>query len=320
MSENKIIELAKATLEIESQAILNLKSYLNDDFVESVKSIYNSKGRAVVTGIGKSAIIANKFVSTLNSTGTPAVFMHAAEAIHGDLGIVQQDDIVICFSKSGNTDEIKVLLPIIKSMNNILIAVVGDADSYLALNANYVLDASVEKEACPNNLAPTTSTTAQLALSDALAICLLDYRGFSSEDFAKFHPGGMLGKKLFLKVQDVFRSNEVPSVSPETDIKSLIMEISSKRLGATAVVKEDKLIGIITDGDLRRMLQNSGYDENLVAKDVMNETPQTIDQDCLASEGLKVMEDNNISQLIVMSGNKYMGIIHIHDILKENIS
>ncbi|MCH7535410.1 MAG: KpsF/GutQ family sugar-phosphate isomerase, partial [Bacteroidetes bacterium] len=317
--EDKIIELAKSTLDIESKAISNLKSYIDSSFVLSVKAIYESKGRVVVTGIGKSANIANKLVATFNSTGTPAIFMHAADAIHGDLGIIQKDDIVICFSKSGNTDEIKVLLPIIKSMNNKLIAIVGNTDSYLGQHADFVLNAYVEKEACPNNLAPTTSTSAQLALSDALAICLLDYRGFSTEDFAKFHPGGVLGRKLLLRVEDVYKKNEVPSVKPKANIQSVILEISGKRLGATAVVDDDELVGIITDGDLRRMLQNSGYDEKIVAEDIMHKEPKTIASNIMAEEALKIMEDNSISQLIIADGKKYLGIIHIHDILKENI-
>ncbi|NQY10089.1 MAG: KpsF/GutQ family sugar-phosphate isomerase [Flavobacteriales bacterium] len=319
MSEDKIIELAKSTLDLEAKAISNLKSFLDNNFVSSVKAIHESKGRVVVTGIGKSANIANKFVSTLNSTGSPAIFMHAAEAIHGDLGIIQKDDIVICISKSGNTDEIRVLVPYIKSMKNIMIAIVGNPDSYLGQNSDFVLNTFVEKEACPNNLAPTTSTSAQLALSDALAVCLLDYRGFSSEDFAKFHPGGTLGRKLFLTIKEVCKENEVPVVGSTADLKSVIMEISSKRLGATAVVENNELMGIITDGDLRRMLQNSGYDEKLVAQDIMHAQPKKIEAERLATEGLKMMEENNISQLVVVEGEKYLGIIHIHDLLKQNI-
>ncbi|NQY68204.1 MAG: KpsF/GutQ family sugar-phosphate isomerase [Flavobacteriales bacterium] len=317
MSEDKILELAKSTLDIESRAISDLKGLLNNDFVESVKVIVNSKGKVVVTGIGKSAIIANKFVSTLNSTGSPAVFMHAAEAIHGDFGIIQKEDVIVCFSKSGNTEEIKKLLPTLKLMNNRLIAIVGNIDSILAKNADFVLNAYVEKEACPNNLAPTTSTSAQLALSDALAICLLDYRGFSSQDFAKFHPGGALGKKLHLKIDDIFQKNEIPVVGPKADIKSVILEISGKRLGATAVVTDDKLLGIITDGDLRRMLQDSGYNETVSAEDIMNTSPKIIDKNVLAEDGLAIMEKHNVSQLVVMDNDRYVGIIHIHDLLKE---
>ena len=318
-SIDKIIELAKSTLKIEANSILNLQNYVNDDFVACVKLIYESRGRVVVTGIGKSAIIAQKIVSTFNSTGTPAIFMHAADAIHGDLGTLQQDDIVICISKSGITPEIKVLVPLLKNGGNKLIALVGNTESYLALQADYILNSTVEKEACPNNLAPTSSTTAQLAMGDALAVCLLDYRGFSSKDFAKYHPGGALGKKLYLKVADISLQNLKPQVKPNDSIKSVILEISSKRLGATAVIENDELLGVITDGDLRRMLEKSDSIDNLNASDIMNKTPKKIEADELALNALLLLEQNNITQLIVTDKGKYHGFVHLHDLLKEGI-
>ena len=318
-SINKIIELAKSTLNIEANSILNLQNFINDDFVACVKLIYQSKGRVVVTGIGKSAIIAQKIVSTFNSTGTPAIFMHAADAIHGDLGTLQQDDVVICISKSGNTPEIKVLVPLLKIGGNKLIALVGNIDSYLALQADYILNSTVEKEACPNNLAPTSSTTAQLAMGDALAVCLLDYRGFSSKDFAKYHPGGALGKKLYLKVADISLQNLKPQVKPGDSIKSVILEISSKRLGATAVIDNDELLGVITDGDLRRMLEKSDSIAHLKASDIMNKTPKKIEADELALNALLLLEQNNITQLIVTDKGRYHGFVHLHDLLKEGI-
>ena len=318
-SIDKIVELAKSTLTIEADSIHNLLNYINDDFVACVKLIYESKGRVVVTGIGKSAIIAQKIVATLNSTGTPAIFMHAADAIHGDLGTLQQDDIVICISKSGNTPEIKVLVPLLKIGGNKLIALVGNIESYLAKQADFILNSTVEKEACPNNLAPTSSTTAQLAMGDALAVCLLDYRGFSSKDFAKYHPGGALGKKLYLKVGDLSSQNQKPQVRSDDPIKSVILEISSKRLGATAVIDNDELVGVITDGDLRRMLERSDSITDLKASDIMNKTPKRIESDELAINAMLVLEQNNITQLIVTDKGKYHGFIHLHDLLKEGI-
>ncbi|MCK7534279.1 MAG: KpsF/GutQ family sugar-phosphate isomerase [Marinilabiliales bacterium] len=285
-----------------------------------VKLIYKSKGRVIVTGIGKSANIANKIVATLNSTGTPAIFMHAADAIHGDLGIVQEDDVVICISKSGNTPEIKVLVPLIKSRGNALVGMVSSTDSFLGKNADYVLKSTVEKEACPNNLAPTSSTTAQLVIGDALAVCLLEYRGFSTEDFAKYHPGGALGKKLYMRVSDLYKNNEVPKVLINENVKNVIIEISSKRLGVTAVLTNTgDLAGVITDGDIRRMLQKNDKIEKLTAKDIMSANPKTIDKDELAINAFQLMENNNITQLVVTSKKKYVGIVHIHDILKEGI-
>ena len=318
-SIDKIIELAKTTLNIEAESVRNLQKYINDDFVACVQVIEASKGRVVVTGIGKSAIIAQKIVATMNSTGTPAVFMHAADAIHGDLGTIQQDDIVICISKSGNTPEIKVLVPLLKNGGNKLIALVGNVESYLAQQADYILNSTVEKEACPNNLAPTSSTTAQLAMGDALAVCLLDSKDFSSKDFAKYHPGGSLGKRLYLKVGDISAQNQKPQVKPTDSIRSVIMEISSKRLGVTAVVDNNNLVGVITDGDLRRMLEKSDSIDNLKASDIMNTNPKKIEVHELAINAMQLLEQNNITQLIVTDNNKYHGFVHLHDLIKEGI-
>ena len=318
-SIDKIIDLAKMTLNIEAESVQNLQTFINNDFVDCVKLIYGSKGRVVVTGIGKSAIIAQKIVATMNSTGTPATFMHAADAIHGDLGTIQQEDIVICISKSGNTPEIKVLVPLLKNSGNKLIALVGNVNSYLAQQADYILNTTVDKEACPNNLAPTSSTTAQMAMGDALAVCLLDCRDFSSKDFAKYHPGGALGKKLYLKVGDISTQNQKPQVKPDDSIKSVILEISSKRLGATAVIDNDTLVGVITDGDLRRMLEKSDSIANLKASDIMNKTPKRIEADELAVNAMQLLEQFNITQLIVTENGKYHGFVHLHDLLKEGI-
>jgi len=318
-SIDKIKDLAISTLNIEADSVRNLQNYINDDFVASVKLIYESKGRVVITGIGKSAIIAQKIVATLNSTGTPSIFMHAADAIHGDLGTIQKDDVVICISKSGNTPEIKVLVPLLKTKGNKLIALVGNIDSYLAKQADNVLNSTVEKEACPNNLAPTSSTTAQLAMGDALAVCLLDCRDFTSSDFAKYHPGGALGKKLYLKVGDIASQNQRPIVKPDDSIKSVIMEISSKLLGATAVVENGNLVGVITDGDLRRMLEKTDAISNLKAADIMNKTPKQIEAEELAVNAMQLLEKFNITQLIVTDKGKYHGFVHLHDLLKEGI-
>jgi arabinose-5-phosphate isomerase len=318
-SIDKIIKLAKTTLSIEAESILHLQNYIGRDFIASVELIYGSKGRVVITGIGKSAIIAQKIVATMNSTGTPAIFMHAADAIHGDLGTIQADDVVICISKSGNTPEIKVLVPLLKHGGNKLIAMAGNMESFLAKQADLVLNCSVEKEACPNNLAPTSSTTAQLALGDALAVCLLDHRGFSGKDFAKYHPGGALGKKLYLKVGDISSQNQKPQVRPEDPVKAVIIEISSKRLGATAVVENGELAGVITDGDLRRMLERSESIDGLKARDIMNATPKQIDAGELAVNAMQLLEQYNITQLIVTSEGRYHGFVHLHDLLKEGI-
>ncbi|UAB74738.1 SIS domain-containing protein [Mesoflavibacter sp. SCSIO 43206] len=314
-----ILKSAKETIELEGQAILNLKSLLDDDFVNATQLIYNSKGRVIITGIGKSAIIATKIVATLNSTGTPAVFMHAADAIHGDLGLILEDDVVICISKSGNTPEIKVLVPLIKNAKNKMIALTGNKDSFLGQHADYVLNSYVQKEACPNNLAPTTSTTAQLVLGDALAVTLLELRGFTSRDFAKYHPGGALGKKLYLRVLDISSVNEKPQVTLNTSIRDVIVEISEKRLGVTAVVEDKKIVGIITDGDLRRMLSKVDDFSSLTAKDIMSSNPKRISEDAMAIDAMEVLEENGISQLLVEKEGHYAGVVHLHDLIKEGI-
>ncbi len=315
----EIKNIGLRTINNEANAILNLNKFINDDFAKCVEMIYNSKGRVVITGIGKSANIATKIVATLNSTGTPAIFMHAADAIHGDLGIVQKEDIIICISKSGNTAEIKVLIPLLKLRGNTLIALVGNINSYLAKQADYILNTTVEKEACPNNLVPTSSTAAQLAMGDALAVCLLECKGFTINDFAKYHPGGSLGKKLYLRVSDLYINNEVPKVDINDNIKTIILEISSKRLGATAVTENGKLLGIITDGDLRRMLQKNISLNNITARDIMSYNPKTIDKNTLVIDALTLMRQNSITQLLVLDNAKYVGVIHIHDILREGI-
>ena len=319
-TKEKIINLAIKTIKTEAQTINNLTDKISDDFFYTVEKIYNSNGRVIISGIGKSANIGRKIVATLNSTGTPAIFMHAADAIHGDLGIIQEEDVIICISKSGDTPEIKVLVPLINRLGNCLVAMVSNTNSYLAQQATYVLKASVDKEACPWNLAPTSSTTAQLVIGDALAICLLEYRGFSSDDFARLHPGGSLGKQMYMRVSDLYMSVNPPKVNLEEALRAVIIEISSKMLGATAVVDEfDKIAGIITDGDLRRMLEKGGPIEELKAKDVMSNNPKTINKDALVVNALSLMRNNNITQLIVVEDNKYVGIIHIHSILKEGI-
>lgn len=318
-SQKEIRDIAISTIENEIAAVTGLKSSVNDDFVSSVERIIKSSGRLVITGIGKSANIAQKIVSTLNSTGTPAIFMHAADAVHGDLGIILEDDIIICLSKSGETPEIKVLVPLLKNRKNLLIAMVGNTQSYLAKQADHVLDTTVEKEACPNNLAPTASTTAQLVMGDALAMALLSCRGFSAEDFARFHPGGSLGKRMYMKVSDLFVSNEKPMVGPDDDLKTIIVEISSKRLGATAVVEGEELLGIITDGDLRRMLEERSDTAGLKASDIMTSGPSSINDDELVVNALEMMRKKKITQLPVLKDGHYVGVIHMHDIVKEGI-
>ncbi len=317
--DHKIIESAKRTIKLEADALHEIIKHLGDDLIASVKIILKSNGRVVVSGIGKSAIIANKIVATLNSTGTASVFMHAADAIHGDLGIIQRDDVVILISNSGNTPEIKVLAPLIKSGANTLIAMVGNLDSELAKHADYVLDTTVSKEACPHNLAPTSSTTAQLAMGDALAVCLLELRGFTKEDFARYHPGGALGKKLYLKVDDLLANNQKPEVNLNTKITEVILTISSNRLGATAVIDNGNLVGIITDGDLRRMMQENLHFDQLIAKDIMKLNPKTVEKDTMAVEALQLMKEYNISQLIVVDKKKFLGFVHLHDLLREGI-
>ncbi|WP_101443967.1 KpsF/GutQ family sugar-phosphate isomerase [Pontibacter ramchanderi] len=318
---NNIALTAKKVLTDEAEAIARLADFIDESFENCVKAILNIKGRVVVTGIGKSANIATKIVATLNSTGTPALFMHAADAIHGDLGMIQPDDFVICISKSGNTPEIKVLVPLLKRKGAQLAALVSSTDSYLAQSADFVLNASVEREACPHNLAPTTSTTAALALGDALAVSLLEARGFSSADFATLHPGGSLGKRLYLKVDDIFRQNMAPQVSENAALKDIIIEISSKRLGATAVVKEgtEELVGIITDGDLRRMLNKYDSIDSIRASDIMTASPLSIEPETYAAEALAIMQQKNITQLIVTKAGKFEGFVHLHDLLKEGL-
>ncbi len=319
-SDKKILQLARETLQVEATAISQLRKKLNTAFITTVRKIFSSHGRVVVTGIGKSAIIANKIVATFNSTGTPAMYMHAADAIHGDLGMIQHDDIIICISKSGESPEIKVLVPLLKHSDNLLIAMCGNRNSFLAQQSDLLLDVTVDKEACPNNLAPTTSTTAQMAMGDALAVCLLQLRGFSSKDFARIHPGGALGKKLYLKVEDLALQNQKPAVSQNDTVEKVIMEITAKRLGATAVVdKNGKLQGIITDGDLRRMIEKRKNYLLLKAKDIMKTNPKTIQEGELAVNALLLLRQNSITQIIVMKKNKYAGMVHVHDLLKEGL-
>ncbi len=319
-SKKYILQSAKNTLALEAAAILNVAKNLNDDFEQVVSTILSCDGRVIVTGIGKSAIIAQKIVATFNSTGTPAIFMHAADAIHGDLGMIQRNDVIICLSKSGNTPEIKVLIPLLKSAGNTLVGMVGEMSSFLAEQAHLVLNTMFEKEACPHNLAPTTSTTAQLALGDALAICLLECREFNEADFAKYHPGGSLGKKLYLKAGDLASTNEKPSIMPSAPVKDVLIEISKNRLGAVAVVDSKNLVvGVITDGDIRRMLENNDSIIGLKAEDIMGKAPKSIQYDSLAVDALHIIKENNITQLLVLEQNTYFGIIHLHDLLNEGI-
>jgi len=314
-----IKSIAIKTLLLEAESIKRLTKYIDDEFEQAVLAIHQCTGRIIVTGIGKSANIGTKIVATLNSTGTKASFMHAADAIHGDLGMVQAEDIVICLSKSGNTPEIKVLVPLLKGVGATLIALVGNTVSYLAENSDFVLNATVEKEADPNNLAPTASTTASLALADAVAVCLLELKSFSSKDFAKYHPGGALGKQLYLKVADICSQQDSPQVSEFASLQDVIIEISSKRLGSTAVVQNRIPVGMITDGDLRRMLSQISNIKDITAKDIMNAHPKSIDKGEYAVEAFNKMKQNSITQLIVTENDKYVGIIHLHDILKEGI-
>jgi len=313
-------KIAQDVLLNESRAIEKITAFIDDNFEACVREIYSAKGRLVITGIGKSAIIANKIVATLNSTGTPSIFMHAADAIHGDLGMIQQDDIVMCISKSGNTPEIKVLVPLLKRRGSKLVALVSNTNSYLAQQADFVLNATIAEEACPHNLAPTTSTTVHLALGDALAVCLLELRNFSTRDLAEYHPGGSLGKQLYLKVADIYMQHGLPAVSAETPLKDVIIEISSKRLGCTSVLDgNNNLLGIITDGDLRRMLQKDIRLDHVKAGDIMSRNPKTIGKDEFAVKALHLMQQSNITQLVVMDGQKVAGFVHLHDLLKEGI-
>jgi len=317
-SSKEIIEIAKKVIIQEADAITQLSTLVDEQFSDAVYTTYQSSGRLIITGIGKSANIANKIVATLNSTGQPAMFMHAADAIHGDLGMVQTNDIVLCISKSGNTPEIKVLIPLIKNRGNKLIGMTSNKESFLAQHSDFVFHAYAEKEACPNNLAPTTSTTAQLVLGDAFAVALLELRKFTSNDFAKYHPGGSLGKKLYLRVEELVHT-EKPQVYPNSSLNDVIIEISSKRLGATVVLDQGLVVGLITDGDLRRMLQTSSDLKTVLAKDIMSSMPKSIQKDALAAEALAIMELHSITQLIVIDNDIYIGIIHLHDILKEGI-
>tara|TARA_Y100000780_G_scaffold141027_1_gene127402 strand:- start:19374 stop:20351 length:978 start_codon:yes stop_codon:yes gene_type:complete len=319
IATDTIIGLAKKTIETERDAIAQLSSLLTDDFASIVNCIIQAKGRVIISGIGKSAIIATKIVATLNSTGTPAIFMHAGDAIHGDLGTVQDNDVVICISNSGNTPEIKMLVPLIKRGTNKLIAMTGNTDSFLAKQADYILNTHVEKEACPNGLAPTTSTTAQLVMGDALAIVLLEIKGFTSSDFAKYHPGGSLGKRLYLRVSDLVSKNQVPSVQQDEDVKKVIVEISKKMLGVTAVLDREKVVGIVTDGDIRRMLNKYDNIKGLTAKDIMTTNPKTISANTLAIKALEQMQKKGISQLLAMDNDTYIGVIHLHNLINEGI-
>ena len=314
-----IMRVARETVETEAKAIQHLSTLIDEEFASAVAYIYQSKGRVIVTGVGKSANIATKIVATLNSTGTPAIFMHAADAIHGDLGIIQENDTVICISKSGNTPEIKVLVPLIKASGNKLIGLTANKESFLGQQSDYVLNAYVDKEPCPNNLAPTTSTTAQLVMGDALAMALLNLRGFSSKDFARVHPGGSLGKKLYLRVSDLTTLNSKPEVTPDTDLKKVIVEISENLLGVTAVVDQDKIVGIITDGDLRRMLSKVDNIAGLTAKEIMTKNPKLINNDAMAIEAMELMDRYGITQILAHDNGRYTGVVHIHNLSKEGI-
>jgi len=320
MQKTSLQEIAKNTLTLEANSILELREFINEEFEKVVELLLTAKGRVVISGIGKSAIIGQKIVATLNSTGTPSIFMHAADAIHGDLGMIREEDVVMIISKSGESPEIRVLVTLIQNLGNPLIAMVGKIPSALAEGASYILNTTVSQEACPNNLAPTSSTTAQMAMGDALAVCLMEAKGFTSADFAKFHPGGALGKKLYLRVSDLSKLNEQPSVKETSTLKEVIVEITKKRLGLTAVINSDnELTGVITDGDLRRMLEKGGDLEKTIAKDIMSASPKTIIQDALAVHALDIMRKHNITQLLVAEDKKYVGVIHLHDLIREGL-
>jgi arabinose-5-phosphate isomerase len=320
MQKPSLQEIAKNTLTLEANSILELRDFINDEFEKIVHLLLQAKGRLVISGIGKSAIIGQKIVATLNSTGTPSIFMHAADAIHGDLGMIREDDAVMIISKSGESPEIKVLVTLIQNLGNPLIAMVGKIPSALSEGASYILNTTVSQEACPNNLAPTSSTTAQMAMGDALAVCLMEAKGFTSDDFAKFHPGGALGKKLYLRVNDLSKQNEKPAVKESSTLKEVIVEITKRRLGLTAVLNENnELTGVITDGDLRRMLEKGVDLEKTNAKDIMSPSPKTIAQDALAVHALDTMRKNNITQLLVADEKNYVGVIHLHDLIREGL-
>jgi arabinose-5-phosphate isomerase len=319
-SKEQIVQLATESVRLQAASVQALLPFIDDAFAAAVAAIYNARGRVVISGIGKSAIIAQKVVATMNSTGTPALYMHAADAIHGDLGMIQEDDVVIIISKSGESPEIKLLVPLVRNFGNPVIAICGKQDSYLATHADYFINSTVAKEACPNNLAPTTSTTAQMVMGDALAICLLQMNGFTDKDFARYHPGGALGKRLYLRVRDLSRQNAQPQVKPESTIREIIVEISGKRLGATAVIADvGALAGIITDGDIRRMLQQHNDVDHLKAADICSSQPKSIEEDELAAAALDLMKEHDISQLLVTKEGKYAGILHIHDLVREGL-
>lgn len=320
MPSNLIITSALKTLQLQADSILELIPFTGESLVTAVELIAACKGRVVISGIGKSAIVAQKIVATMNSTGTPALFMHAADAIHGDLGMIQQEDIVIVISKSGDSPEIKVLAPLVKNFGNKIIGIVGNLQSYLAAHADVVINTTVSQEACPNNLAPTTSTTAQMVMGDVLAICLIEVKNFTTVDFARFHPGGALGKRMYLKCGDLIKLHEKPFVEEGENIKKVIVEISKKRLGATAILnKEGKPVGIVTDGDVRRMFEKYDDFNALKATDIMTPNAKQIDCNELAVEALQIMKTYNISQLLVMENNEYAGMLHLHDLVKEGI-
>lgn len=315
-----IAATALRTIQLEAQSITGLAPFINEAFEKAIATIHASKGRLVISGIGKSAIVAQKIVATLNSTGTPSLFMHAADAIHGDLGMVQEEDVVLIISKSGESPEIKVLVPLIRNFGNTLIGMVGNKESFLAREADIVLDTTVEQEACPNNLAPTSSTTAQMVMGDVVAVCLMELNGFNGRDFAKYHPGGNLGKRLYLRVGDLSKANEVPKVALNASLKEVIVEITQKRLGLTAVLNQEGLLqGIITDGDLRRMLEKSSSIEQIRAADILTPNPKTIDPETLAVEALELMRKHNISALLVVENQRYLGVLHLHDLVREGI-
>ncbi|KYP13072.1 KpsF/GutQ family sugar-phosphate isomerase [Flavihumibacter sp. CACIAM 22H1] len=321
MNRDQILATGRRTIELEAGSIAGLLAFLNDDFVQAVEAVYQCKGRLVISGIGKSAIVAQKIVATLNSTGTPALFLHAADAIHGDLGMVQETDIVLIISKSGESPEIKVLVPLIKNFGNTLLAMVGQTQSFLAQQADFVLNTTVSKEACPNNLAPTSSTTAQMVMGDALAVCLMELRGFNGEDFARFHPGGNLGKRLYLRVKDLYIHNERPAISPEASLKEIILSISGSRLGVTAVIDQDEqILGVITDGDLRRMLEKEADLHTVCAADIMTRNPKQVEPTALAIKALDLLRKHDITQLVVADEQQhYLGVLHLHDLLKEGL-
>lgn len=314
-----IKQVGLRTIRLESEAISALQNLVDDGFEKAVRTISECTGRVVISGIGKSAIIAQKIVATLNSTGTPSIFLHAADAIHGDIGMIQQNDVVLVISKSGESPEIKVLVPLVRNFGNPLIAMVGSLSSYLARQSDIILNTTVDQEACPNNLAPTSSTTAQLVMGDALAVVLMELKGFGTDDFAKFHPGGTLGKKLYLRVSDLYSQNEKPEVLPGDSLKKVIVEISKNRLGATAVTENKKLLGVVTDGDLRRMLEKNEPLDQVTAKDIMTPKPKSISPDALAVDALDMMRKNDITQLVVVSEGNYLGIIHLHDLVREGL-